>query len=187
LVKAFRHAYAKSKVSEERYSNKTQVKQQGICLYCHGAYNARLMSTENFNNYTSKDKRLSDYATVAAHAKRLNHVVQGLLPAALHNQCEAVFIRDGELLIFAHHSGAATRLKMMGQQLIRALNDVGYEVMRVDIKLAVTVPIQHSKNTRQVSETAQATLQTASLAHAKTHPELAAALARLAALGNKKP
>ncbi|MBY0345834.1 MAG: DUF721 domain-containing protein [Neisseriaceae bacterium] len=144
------------------------------------------MSTENFNNYTNKDKRLSDYATVAAHAKRLNHVVQGLLPTALRNQCEAVFIRDGELLIFAHHSGAATRLKMMGQQLISTLNGVGYEIMRIDIRLAVSTPTKKNKNMRHLSEVAQATLQTAILTHKKKHPELAAALARLAALGNKK-
>lgn len=109
----------------------------------------------------------------------LDRQVKALLPANLHPHMQAVCIEGGVLIVHASAAMAANRLKMILPALLPQLMRQCPEVRAVRVKMQPkNVPPQKEKDFR-ISAEAVAYFR-ASAEKLRHHPELAAALQRLA-------
>ena len=82
----------------------------------------------------SRDSRVAYLLDNLARIRQLNQSVQARLPLNLKNQCHVINFRDNRIIIGAHSSSWATRLKFFVPELLSALRAEGYSSLRgIDI------------------------------------------------------
>ena len=113
--------------------------------------------------------------------RRLEADLRRQLPAALAGRIDVSCVHDGgELVLFAPHGAAATRLRATQQRLLTALQARGWAVRQLTVKVRSTPPSPLRDKQLAIGPAGQEALQQAAgqVAH---HPALALALARLLA------
>lgn len=89
----------------------------------------------SFDFLIKKDKGLAKLVGEAHSMLRLDSLFQRLLPDALRGQCQVASLRDGRLLVFADQAAVATRLRFLEGGLKPKLNDAGWPVLQIRVKI----------------------------------------------------
>jgi hypothetical protein len=91
--------------------------------------------SRSFDYLIKKDKGLAALVGEAHAMLRLDTLWQRLLPDALRGQSQVASLRDGRLLVFAEQAAVATRLRFLEGGLRTRLNDAGWPVAQIRIKI----------------------------------------------------
>ncbi len=132
----------------------------------------------NLDRFSKKNAQLRHLLTQSAHWQRLNTYLRQELPANMHNHFTVACVRAGDLVVIAHNSMIAARLRMVLPTLLPALQliDESIETVRVKVQpKEYQAPIDKQAN---LTPTARQELARSAdaLSH---HPELAEALRKL--------
>lgn len=99
-----------------------------------------IMSSLHLTAFSRRDKQLADL-TAAAHAiLALDRAFKRLLPGQLGQFCQVACVRDGELVVYAHNSTVAARLKLLGNSLLAPLQRQGHPLRSLRVKVLPTPP-----------------------------------------------
>lgn len=134
----------------------------------------------NLEPLLRRDRVLNGLMQQAAYWQRLDVRIKKLLPDNLHPHFQVACIDDdGVLVIEAGHHMAASRLRMIVPVLLPQMQQIDARIRQARVRIR---PPQHRpapQKRAQLSECARSSCRDAAerLAH---HPQLAAALARLA-------
>lgn len=136
----------------------------------------------NLEQFSKKNAQLKQLLSQSAHWQRLGACLKQELPANMHAQFTVACVRDGQLVVIAHNSMIASRLRMVLPALLPNLQQIDQhiEAVRIKVQPAETQP----KVVKQANLTAKARQELARSADALPHhPELAAALRQLSNKG----
>ena len=137
------------------------------------------MIPESLPDVLGRDPKLSQLFARVVLAQKADTVLKAALPGALAAGCRVLRLTEGEVLVFARHGGVATKLKLMHETLVLALQRRGLPVTSLCVKMHVdTPPPPRPAKTVVLSPRAAVALHTAA-AHISS-PMLKAALERLA-------
>ncbi|MDF0604653.1 DUF721 domain-containing protein [Neisseriaceae bacterium TC5R-5] len=138
------------------------------------------MSERHFSDIANSDHLLKQLSAQAHQLLALDKAFQALLPDTLNHACQAVRIREGELVVYAHNGIVAARLRMMAHGLLPSLARQGYIAskvrIKVDLQLATKAP--PPKNLHISTQALDAMEQAA---QSISQPLVSAALAKLIA------
>ena len=126
-----------------------------------------------------KDGRLLMLLKQSQQWQRLDGQVKRLMPANLHPYFQTACVEDGTLVLLASNQMALSRLRMISPGLLSKLQGIVPDIREVRVKMVPKADAPARENRLAFSPAAlQGFRQTAGrLEH---HPELAAALRRLA-------
>lgn len=132
----------------------------------------------NLERFSKKNPQLKQLLTQSAHWQRLGTYLKQELPPHMHAYFTVACVRDGCLVVIAHNSTIASRLRMVLPALLPSVQQIDHNIDSTRVKVQ---PAQHEANVvKQASLTATARQELARSADALTHhPELAAALLQL--------
>lgn len=105
------------------------------------------MSSLHLTAFSRRDKQLADL-TAAAHAiLALDRAFKRILPGQLGQFCQVACVRDGELVVYAHNSTVAARLKLLGNSLLAPLQRQGHALSGLRVKVLPRPPkVQKAKS-----------------------------------------
>ena len=92
------------------------------------------------NNFTRQDKQLANLTDIAQAILVLDRAFKRLLPGQLGQSCQVACVRDGELVVYAHNSTVAARLRLLGNNLLPPLQRQGYPLQTLRVKVLPTPP-----------------------------------------------
>ncbi len=98
------------------------------------------MSSQPLSHFTGKDRQLADLTAAAQAILQLDRAFKRLLPGRLAEQCQVACVRGGELVVFAHNSTVAARLRLLGNSVVAALARQGYPLTTLRVKVLPTPP-----------------------------------------------
>lgn len=93
------------------------------------------MSGRSLQDLMRSDRVLGTLAKEAAHLAELDALWQRLLPHAIRGQSRIAALREGRLLVFADQAAVATRLRMLESGLRVRLEEAGWPVAQIRIKI----------------------------------------------------
>lgn len=133
----------------------------------------------DLNRLGRHDSRLLALLQQSQQWRSLDRQVKQILPANLHAHFQTACIENGALVLLAANNMAASRLRMIAPGLLVRLQALSPEIGSVRVKTVPNPPPPPRENRLKLGEAALAGLERSaeSLPH---HPELAAALRRLA-------
>ena len=138
----------------------------------------------NLDRLCRRDRILYDLMQQAAYWQRLDGRIKALLPANLHDHFQVACIDGGTLVIRACHNMAASRLRMIAPVLLPQMQAIDGRIRQVRIKIEPPQQTSPPQKQARLSENArQQCRQTA--ARLEHHPQLAAALRRLAQVADR--
>lgn len=106
----------------------------------------------HLTDFSRRDKQLADL-TAAAHAiLALDRAFKRLLPGQLGQFCQVACVREGELVVYAHNSTVAARLRLLGNNLLPPLQRQGHALSQLRIKVLPTPPKQVKPKSFQLSD-----------------------------------
>jgi hypothetical protein len=138
----------------------------------------------NLDRFGQKNAQLKQLLTKSAHWQRLGTCLKRELPANMHDHFTVACVRDGQLVVIAHNSMIASRLRMVLPALLPSLQQIDHNIEAVRIRVQ---PAEYqAKVVKQANLTTKARQELARSADALSHhPELAAALRRLSNKGGR--
>lgn len=136
-------------------------------------------SSSSVADLIGTDRTLADLTRAAAAFRKLDAALKRELTPGLADNCEAVCLRHGEVIVFARSGAVATKLKAMEARLANALAAAGWPVSRLKIRVRVEVAQIKKPKTLTLNSAALAQLDAA--AQRVSDPALARTLARLVA------
>lgn len=98
------------------------------------------MSSQLFSHFGKKDQQLADLTAAAQAILTLDRAFKRLLPGRLAEQCQVACVRAGELVVFAHNSTVAARLRLLGNSVVAPLARQGYPLSTLRVKVLPTPP-----------------------------------------------
>ncbi|MBH5329955.1 DUF721 domain-containing protein [Eikenella sp. S3360] len=125
------------------------------------------------------DLALHDLIVQAEGWRHTAEALEANLPAKLRRYCRAVRLRDGVLVWYADNNMAAARLRMLSPGLLPAWRSVCPEAREVLVKISPREPEREKVKQAHLSRAAAEKCREMAEGLAR-HPELAAALRRLA-------
>lgn len=137
-----------------------------------------MLRMATFREFIRRDSTLSRLAVEARALLALDEAWQALLPGALAGRCQAVRIRDDELLLYAESGMVAARLRLVTPGLLPALAGKGYPATRFRIRVALIHPPPPPGKAIMISPAALDKIEAATET-AVRHPLVRDALVRL--------
>lgn len=136
----------------------------------------------NLDNLSKRDARLKGLLQQSQQWRRLDAQVKTVLPANLAPHFQTACIEEGGcLVLLAANSMASSRLKMILPTLLPRLKAIHEHIREVRVRVVPHTPPPPKRNTLKLSENALAQFDRSADTLNQKHPELAAALAALAA------
>ena len=105
----------------------------------------------NLDSFSKKNAQLRHLLTQSAHWQRLNTYLRQELPANMHKHFTVACVRAGDLVVIAHNSMIATRLRMVLPTLLPALqlideNSSGDNDFYTSLMVGMAISFQHIIN-----------------------------------------
>lgn len=110
------------------------------------------MSSQPLSQFSKRDARLADLTAAAQAILQLDRAFKRLLPGMLGQHCQVACFRDGELVVYAHNSTVAARLRMLGNSVVAPLTRQGYPVQTLRVKVLPTPPKPVRSKSFQLSD-----------------------------------
>ncbi|MCO6521804.1 MAG: DUF721 domain-containing protein [Snodgrassella sp.] len=132
----------------------------------------------NLNRFGKKNAQLNQLLTQSAHWQRLSTCLKQELPASMRAHFNVACVRDGCLVVIAHNSMAASRLRMVLPALLPQLQQIEATINSVKVKVQPPESKPEAVKRASLSPVARGALARSAQA-LPHHPELAAALRRL--------
>lgn len=92
----------------------------------------------NLNHFGRRDQKLADLTAAAQAILALDQAFKRVLPGPLGQFCQVACVRDGELVVYAHNSTVASRLRLLGNSLLPPLQRQGHALRSLRIKVLPT-------------------------------------------------
>ncbi|STZ75478.1 DciA family protein [Bergeriella denitrificans] len=129
---------------------------------------------------------LQNLLQISRYWQKLDRDVQRILPANLRAHIQTACIENNELVLLAANNMAASRLKMLLPSLQPQLLGVHEGLEAVRVRLIPKAPPPPKANHLALGDAAVGAFEQAAERVAARHPDLAAALARLAEKHKKR-
>lgn len=110
------------------------------------------MSSQPLRQFSQRDARLADLTTAAQAILTLDKAFKRLLPGQLGQHCQVACVRDGEMVVYAHNSTVAARLRLLGNSVIAPLTRQGYPLRSLRVKVLPTPPKPVRSKSFQLSD-----------------------------------
>jgi hypothetical protein len=132
----------------------------------------------NLNRFGKKNAQLNQLLEQSAHWQRLSACLKQELPVSIRTHFNVACVRDGCVVVIAHNSMAASRLRMVLPALLPQLQQIDATIETVKVKVQPVDTKPEAVKRASLSPAARSALahSAQALSH---HPELAAALRRL--------
>lgn len=135
------------------------------------------MRNASLQKFCQHDNQLASLTNAAQAILTLDAAFRRLLPGKLGEFCQVACVRGGELVVFAHNSTVAARLRLLGQSLVAPLARQGYPVTTLKVKVLPTPPKPPRQKSFHLSDAGVAAF--AQAAGEIRQPEVKQALQRL--------
>jgi len=89
----------------------------------------------NLNHFGKKNAQLNQLLQQSAHWQRLSNCLKQELPANMRTQFNVACVRTGCLVVIAHNSMAASRLRMVLPALLPQLRQIDASIETVKVKV----------------------------------------------------
>ncbi|MDF7675519.1 DciA family protein [Neisseriaceae bacterium ESL0693] len=132
----------------------------------------------NLADFGAGNQELKQLLSMAAHWQKLNACLKRALPANLHDYFQVACVREGCLVVLAHHSMAAARLRMVLPAVLPQLQQIDARITTSRVKVQPVAAKKPVIKQAKLSITARQALAQSARA-VSHHPDLARALQHL--------
>lgn len=132
----------------------------------------------NLTYFGAGSAELKQLLNITTHWQKLNKCLEQALPPNLHGYFQVACVREGCLVVLAHHSMAAARLRMVLPAVLPQLQQMDANICSCRVKVQLLETAKPVVKKATLSPTARAALAKSAQA-VSHHPDLARALRHL--------
>ena len=117
------------------------------------------MPSRNLGTYLNQPGGISALIPQAQRLLELRRILAKLIPDSLARSCSIANYKQGEIVIFAAHSTAAAKLKLMRPTLVEQLLKRGVEVTGIEVAVQPPgLPTEVHEKSAKLSPSAESSL-----------------------------